>query len=113
MARKVTLVSGQWADLPLVKLAPLVKEFGYDGLELAAWGDHLDIEKAAASKSYCDDRRALLADNGLDLWAIQNHLSGQLVCDVIDERHYTSGRAERRQKTSPTLPEGAPIPDSQ
>ncbi len=32
---------------------------------------------------------------------------------VIDERHYTSGRAERRQKTSPTLPEGAPIPDSQ
>ena len=32
---------------------------------------------------------------------------------VIDERHYTSGRSERRQKTSPTLPEGAPIPDSQ
>jgi len=32
---------------------------------------------------------------------------------VIDERHYTSGRAERYQKTSPTLPEGAPIPDSQ
>lgn len=31
---------------------------------------------------------------------------------VIDERHYTSGRAERHQKTSPTLPEGAPIPDS-
>lgn len=93
MARKVTLVSGQWADLPLKKLAPLVKEFGYDGLELAAWGDHLDIEKAAASKSYCDDRRALLADHGLDLWAIQNHLSGQLVCDVIDERHYAFGPA--------------------
>lgn len=32
---------------------------------------------------------------------------------VVDERHYTSGRSERRQKTSPTLPEGAPIPDSQ
>ncbi|MBX9668763.1 MAG: pilus assembly protein N-terminal domain-containing protein [Candidatus Obscuribacterales bacterium] len=31
---------------------------------------------------------------------------------VVDERHYTSGRAERHQKTSPTLPEGAPIPDS-
>ena len=30
---------------------------------------------------------------------------------VIDERHYSSGRAERHQKTSPTLPEGAPIPD--
>ena len=32
---------------------------------------------------------------------------------VIDERHYSTGRAERHQKTSPTLPEGAPIPDSQ
>jgi Flp pilus assembly secretin CpaC len=31
---------------------------------------------------------------------------------VVDERHYTTGRAERHQKTSPTLPEGAPIPDS-
>ena len=32
---------------------------------------------------------------------------------VLDERHYSSGRAERHQKTSPTLPEGAPIPDNQ
>ncbi len=30
---------------------------------------------------------------------------------VVDERHFSSGRAERHQKTSPTLPEGAPIPD--
>lgn len=32
---------------------------------------------------------------------------------VIDERHYTSGRAERHQKNSPTLPEGSPIPDNE
>jgi uncharacterized protein YfaS (alpha-2-macroglobulin family) len=31
---------------------------------------------------------------------------------VLDERHYSSGRAERHQKTSPTLPEGVPIPDN-
>jgi Flp pilus assembly secretin CpaC len=31
---------------------------------------------------------------------------------VIDERYFTSGRAERQQKTSPTLPEGSPIPDN-
>jgi alpha-2-macroglobulin-like protein len=30
---------------------------------------------------------------------------------VIDERRYTAGRSERHQKTSPTLPEGSPIPD--
>jgi len=32
---------------------------------------------------------------------------------VVDERHYTSGRSERHQKTSPTLPEGSPIPDNE
>ncbi|MBK8222459.1 MAG: pilus assembly protein N-terminal domain-containing protein [Candidatus Obscuribacter sp.] len=32
---------------------------------------------------------------------------------VMDERYYTSGRSERNQKTSPTLPEGAPIPDNE
>jgi Flp pilus assembly secretin CpaC len=32
---------------------------------------------------------------------------------VLDERHYTSGRSERYQKTSPTLPEGSPIPDNE
>lgn len=30
---------------------------------------------------------------------------------VLDERHYTSGRDERHQKTSASLPEGSPIPD--
>ncbi len=32
---------------------------------------------------------------------------------VIDERHYTSGRSERHQQTSPTLPEGSPIPGNE
>ena len=37
----------------------------------------------------------------------------QVEPSVVDERHYTSGRSERHQKTSPTLPEGAPIPDNE
>ena len=47
MARKVTLFTGQWADLPLEKLAKKAAGWGYDGLELACWGDHFDVEKAA------------------------------------------------------------------
>ena len=88
MARKVTLFTGQWADLPLRQLVGLAKGFGYDGLELACWGDHLDLDQAAKSKSYCEDQLAVLADGGLGCWAISNHLSGQLVCDNIDARHY-------------------------
>lgn len=88
MARKVTIFSGQWADLPLAQFAGMVKDFGYDGIELACWGDHFDLDLASRSKSYCEDRLALLADHDLGCWAISNHLSGQLVCDPIDARHY-------------------------
>ncbi|QQR59559.1 MAG: hypothetical protein IPG59_08755 [Candidatus Melainabacteria bacterium] len=35
----------------------------------------------------------------------------QLQPTVMNERHYTSGKSERHQRMSPTLPEGAPIPD--
>lgn len=86
MDRKVTLVSGQWADLPLVELLPMIKSFGYDGVELCCWGDHFDVDKAAADQGYCDDLRALLEKNGLGCWAISHHLAGQLVCDLNDER---------------------------
>ena len=43
MARPITLFTGQWADLPLAQLAPLAKTMGYDGLELACWGDHFNV----------------------------------------------------------------------
>ena len=86
MARKVTLFTGQWADLPLAELAPMAKRFGFDGLELACWGDHLDVDRAAVDQAYCDGRRALLAEHGLGCWAISHHLAGQLVCDPNDER---------------------------
>jgi sugar phosphate isomerase/epimerase len=87
MTRPVTLFTGQWADLPLEKLAPLAKQMGYDGLELACWGDHFDVDAAASSKSYVRDRWALLKDHGLTCFAVSNHLVGQAVCDLIDERH--------------------------
>ena len=86
MARKVTLFTGQWADLPLAELAPKAKRFGFDGLELACWGDHLDVDRAAADQAYCDGRHALLAEHGLGCWAISHHLAGQLVCDPNDAR---------------------------
>jgi len=88
MARRVTIFTGQWADLPLTKVAELMADFGYDGLELACWGDHLDVEQAAKSKAYCSEKLDLLAQHGLGCWAISNHLAGQLLCDPIDARHY-------------------------
>ena len=87
MPRPVTLFTGQWADLTLEKLAPLAKSMGYDGVELACWGDHFDVDAAASSKKYVHDKWALLKDHGLTCYAISSHLVGQAICDRIDERH--------------------------
>ncbi len=87
MGRPVTLFTGQWADLPLEVLAAKAKSFGYDGLELACWGDHFEVTKALESDSYVREKRELLERHGLQCFAISNHLVGQAVCDVIDGRH--------------------------
>ncbi|MBL9215230.1 MAG: sugar phosphate isomerase/epimerase [Opitutaceae bacterium] len=87
MSRPVTLFTGQWADLPLEKLAPLAKRMGYDGLELACWGDHFDVDRAARDAAYVRQHWELLGDHGLSCHAISNHLVGQAVCDRIDDRH--------------------------
>jgi sugar phosphate isomerase/epimerase len=94
MARNVTLFTGQWADLPIKELMKKAEDFGYDGLELACWGDHFDVEKAAADKQYCDDHRGMLAENNLGCWAVSNHLVGQLVCDLNDDRSDAFAPAE-------------------
>src|SRR5262245_54479016 len=85
--RKVTLFTGQWADLPLTTLAEKAAGFGYDGLELACWGDHFDVTRALADDGYCRRQRDVLERHRLGVWAISNHLVGQAVCDRIDERH--------------------------
>jgi sugar phosphate isomerase/epimerase len=87
MIRPVTLFTGQWADLPLKELAPLAKKMGFDGLELACWGDHFDVNAAAESKKYCQEQWKILTVNGLTAFSVSNHLVGQAVCDLIDERH--------------------------
>jgi sugar phosphate isomerase/epimerase len=87
MARPVTLFTGQWADLPLEKLAQKVSEWGFDGLELACWGDHFETDKALESDSYVRAKRDLLEKYNLKCWAISTHLVGQCVADPIDERH--------------------------
>ena len=88
MARPVTLFTGQWADLPFEQICAKAKSFGFDGLEIACWGDHFDAEKALETDSYVQEKRDMLEEHGLKCWAISTHLVGQCVCDdPIDERH--------------------------
>jgi sugar phosphate isomerase/epimerase len=68
-------------------MARKTAEFGYDGMELACWGDHFEVDKALADDNYCRQKRELLERHNLQCLAISNHLVGQAVLDVIDERH--------------------------
>ncbi|MGI8421221.1 MAG: sugar phosphate isomerase/epimerase family protein, partial [Gaiellaceae bacterium] len=61
--------------------------WGFDGLELACWGDPFEVDRALAEPDYCLRKRELLASRGLEVWAIGAHLVGQAVCDPIDRRH--------------------------
>ena len=85
--RPVTLFTGQWADLPLETLAARCAEWGFDGLELACWGDHFEVDRALSEPGYVAGRRALLERHGLRCWALGAHLVGQAVCDAVDARH--------------------------
>jgi len=105
MARPVTLFTGQWADLPLEELARKASSWGYDGLELACWGDHMDVDKAATDEKYCEKQLGILKKNNLKVFAISHHLAGQLVCDPNDDSRSDgfapascAGDAEKKRK---------------
>lgn len=87
MSRPVTLFTGQWADLTCETICRKAKSFGYDGLELACWGDHFDVNRALGEDKYCAEKRSMLTQYDLSCFSISNHLVGQAVCDVIDSRH--------------------------
>ncbi|HCI81320.1 MAG TPA: AP endonuclease [Ktedonobacter sp.] len=87
MTRPVTLFTGQWADLPLEELASKASTWGFDGLELACWGDHFDVQRALKEPDYIQSRHDILNRYNLKCYAVAVHLVGQAVCDPIDERH--------------------------
>ncbi len=85
MKRPVTLFTGQWADLGLEDMCKIASEMGYEGLEIACWGQ-IDLKKAAEDTEYVDEVKATLKKYNLNCWAIGVHLPGQCVGDDWDER---------------------------
>jgi len=88
MPRKIALLTAQWADLPFETVCKLASDWGFDGLEIACWGDHFDVHRALTEPDYIAGRKEILERHNLKTWALANHLVGQAVCDSpIDERH--------------------------
>lgn len=86
MNRPITLFTGQWADLSFEDICKKASAWGYDGLEIACWGDHMDIRAAATNSAYVKKKKIILKKHGLQCWALGAHLAGQCVGDAYDER---------------------------
>lgn len=87
MPRPVILFSGQWTDLPLEELVQKANEWGYQGLDLACWGDHFEVQRALSEADYCPQKLDLLSRHDLTVSVLSNHRVGQAVCDRIESRH--------------------------
>jgi sugar phosphate isomerase/epimerase len=68
---------------PFHELSSLVgwaASLGYKGVQIPSWDKRvLDLERAASSKSYCDDVKGMLKESGVELVEIGSYLQGQVM----------------------------------
>lgn len=94
--RPVTLFTGQWTDLPFEESCRKASQWGYDGLEIACWGDHMNVRQAASHPAYAREKRRVLDHHKLGCWALGAHLAGQCVGDRYDDRLLAFAPAETK-----------------
>ena len=64
----------------IVNIAKWAASLGYKGVQIPSWdGRAIDLDKAAASKAYCDDYRARLEEIGVEPTELAAHLQGQVL----------------------------------
>ena len=55
-------------------------KLGFKGVQIPTWDARLfDLARAAESKTYCDEIKAVVAEEGLEISELSTHLQGQLV----------------------------------
>ena len=61
-------------------LCKWASDLGYKGIQIPTWETRLiDIDKAAESKTYCDELKGKINSYGLEITELSTHLQGQLV----------------------------------
>ena len=93
--RLVTLMSCQWADMDLDTLCSKAAQMGYDGIELATWGNHLDPIRAAQDDAYVEEIKAIFQRHGLVVKALCSHVPSQ--CVQQPGWHHWHGERQRHE----------------
>ena len=64
----------------LESISDWVARLGYTGVQIPTWDSRVfDLDKAARSKSYCDDYKGILAEKGLEACELASYLQGQVL----------------------------------
>ena len=70
-------------EAPFNSLSSITKwagDLGYKGVQLPSWDDRIiDLEKAASSKTYCDEIKGICSEAGVEITELSTHLQGQLI----------------------------------
>ena len=92
-ARPVTLFTGQWADLPFEEVCRLAAEWGYDGLEIACWGDHFEVDRYRSV-----ERETVGMRRHRQCIMVRDRRPRQLGMSAQVDRIRLNGRSLRRQR---------------
>jgi len=98
LSKPITIFTGQWADLPFEEICRKASSWGYDGLEIACWGDHMEVRKAAQDPAYVEKKKEILKKYNLKCWALGAHLAGQCVAGWI-----CTGESQRKTRRAACL----------
>ena len=64
----------------LASIAGWASKLGYEGVQIPSWDRRLfDLQKAANSKTYCDEITGVLKQHGLQITELSTHLQGCLL----------------------------------
>jgi sugar phosphate isomerase/epimerase len=96
-------------EAPFNSLPSIVKwaaDLGYKGVQIPTWDARIfDLDKAAASKTYCDEVAGVCAEHGVTITELSAHLQSQLVAvhpaydamfDAFAPTHLQGKPAERQ-----------------
>jgi sugar phosphate isomerase/epimerase len=87
VSRNVLLFTSLWHDFSLEELAQKVGGWGYQGLELCAGTEHLEIPRAVNEDGYCEKILELLGRYDVSVGLVSAHRTSQAVCDEIQSCH--------------------------
>ena len=64
----------------LDSISKWAKDLGYKAIQIPTWDSRVfDLETAGKSKTYCDEIKGIVSDNGLEISELSTHLQGQLI----------------------------------